>query len=58
MAMEFVSGLIAEDTEVNVHTLITKDKDRSPEAELILLDGGASHDVYVCNPGDDIVGKP
>ena len=59
MVIEVVKSLMKpEEDEANLNMLAAKIDDQRNSEELILLDGGATHDVYVCPRQDAIKGIP
>ena len=59
VAMEVVKSLMKpEEGEASLNTLVATIDDKKNGEELILLDGGATHDVYVCPRQDAIKGIP
>ena len=59
MAKEMVRSLIdPEVEEASLNTLVATMEAKKDSNELIILDGGATHDVYVCPRQDAIKGIP
>ena len=59
MAKDMVRSLIEpEENEASLNTLVATMEAKKDSEELILLDGGATHDVYVCPRQDAIKGIP
>ena len=59
MPEEMVRSLIDQESEkVSLNTLMAMMETKKVDNELIILDGGATHDVYVCPKRDAIKGTP
>ena len=59
MARDMVKSLIEpEESEASLSTLVATMEAKKDSEELIILDGGATHDVYVCPRQDAIKGIP